>query len=409
MNWSTGDLPGIGGSYKLCPEDFFVEELPLYPCSGQGEHLYLKIEKRGLSTPEMLRQVAASLNLPAREIGYAGLKDAQAITRQWISVPANCEQRLARLNQLQCQVLATNRHDNKLRLGHLAGNRFRLLVRKPDPQAKQKADLILQRFERQGVPNRFGEQRYGLLGNSHLLGHLLLTENYTEFCQKFIGDPQRIENSKWQLAAQLFREGNLSSAARQLPAKMSNEKNLIEMIAKGRAPKAAVMAQPKPMLRLYLSALQSWLFDQLLQQRQPDLGYLQSGDLAIKHINGACFLVNDPENEQPRADHFEISPTAPLFGSKIKLAEQGPGDNERALLKQFGLRPENWKISGGLTMTGERRALRVPISAIATTEIGSDLQVEFCLPRGSYATCVLNELIKKTPAEIPPLPAAESN
>ena len=173
MNWSTGDLPGIGGSYKLCPEDFFVEELPLYPCSGQGEHLYLQIEKRGLSTPEMLRQVAASLNLPAREIGYAGLKDAQAITRQWISVPANCEQRLARLDQLQCQVLATNRHDNKLRLGHLAGNRFRLLVRKPGPQAKQKADLILQRFERQGVPNRFGEQRYGLLGNSPLLGHFL--------------------------------------------------------------------------------------------------------------------------------------------------------------------------------------------------------------------------------------------
>ena len=409
MNWSTGDLAGIGGSYKLCPEDFFVEELPLYPCSGQGEHLYLQIEKRGLSTPEMLRQIAACLNLSAREIGYAGLKDTQAITRQWISVPASAEKHLARLEQLQCLVLSSNRHDNKLRLGHLAGNRFRLRIRKPDPQAKHNADLILQQLERQGVPNRFGEQRYGLLGNSHLLGHLLLHGNYAEFCREFIGDPQRIENSKWQLAAQLFRDGDLSSAARLLPAGMSNEKNLLEMLAKGRPYKAAVLALPTPMLRLYLSALQSWLFDQLLLQRMPNLGDLQTCDLAIKHANGACFLVNEPENEQPRADQFEISPTAPLFGSKIKLAEQGPGNNERTLLKQFGLRPENWKLSGGLTMTGERRALRVPISAIATTEIGKDLQLEFCLPRGSYATSVLNELIKKTPAMIPPLPTPTSD
>ncbi len=409
MIWSTGDLPGIGGSYKLCAEDFFVEELPLYPCSGRGEHLYLQIEKRGLSTPEMLRQIAACLKLSAREIGYAGLKDAQAVTRQTISVPANCERHLAYLEQLQLRVLAVNRHDNKLRLGHLSGNRFRLRIRRPDPQAKQKADLVLRQLEKQGVPNRFGEQRYGLFGNSHRLGQLLLIGNYPEFCQEFIGDPQQIKNPKWRLAAQLFRGGNPSSAAQQLPPRMNDEKRLLEMLAQGRAPKAAVLAQPNSMLRLYLSALQSWLLDQLLQQRLPNLGALQSGDLAIKHANGACFLVDDPDCEQPRADRFEISPTAPLFGSKIKLAEQGPGDDEKRLLRQFGLRPDNWKLGGGLTMTGERRALRVPISAIATTEIDNDLQLDFCLPRGSYATSVLNELIKQTPVEIPLLPVPDSD
>ncbi len=182
MRFSTGDLPGIGGSYKLCPEDFLVEEIPLYPCSGQGEHLFLEIEKRGLSTPEMLRQVADCLKLAPREIGYAGLKDAQAITRQLISVPASCEPILTRLEQLQFKVLSVKRHDNKLRLGHLFGNRFRLRIRQPGPQAKQRADLILQQLERQGVPNRFGEQRYGLLGNSHRLGQLLLVGNYEESC-----------------------------------------------------------------------------------------------------------------------------------------------------------------------------------------------------------------------------------
>ena len=409
MIWSSGNLPGTGGSYKLCPEDFFVEELPLYPCSGQGEHLFLQIEKRGLSTPEMLRQISACLKIAPRDIGYAGLKDAQAITRQTISLPARCEKQLARLEQLQLRILSSNRHDNKLRLGHLAGNRFRLRIRKPDPQARQRADRILQHLEKQGVPNRFGEQRYGLLGNSHRLGQLLLSADYSGFCHEFIGDPQRIENSKWRRAAQLFHDGNPAAAAGQLPPRMSDEKRLLEMIARGQAPKAAVLALPKIMLRLYISALQSWLFDQLLKQRMPDLGILQAGDLALKHVNGACFLIADPKSEQSRADQFEISPTAPLFGSKIKLAEQVPGDHEHRLLKQFGLRQENWKLGDGLTMTGERRALRVPLSASATTQIEGDLQLDFCLPRGSYATSVLNEVIKQPSPEITPLQAPDSD
>jgi tRNA pseudouridine13 synthase len=409
MYWSTGDLAGIGGSYKFCPEDFFVEEIPLYPYSGQGEHLYLQLEKCGLSTPEMLRRIAACLKLPARDIGYAGLKDSQAITRQWISLPARCEPNLARLEQLQLKILASTRHDNKLRLGHLAGNRFRLRIRKPHPLAKQKAEPILQQLEKQGVPNRFGEQRYGSLGNSHRLGQLLLTGAYPEFCRELIGDPQRIDNPKWRRAAQLFRDGDICSAAQQLPPKMSVEKQLLETLIKGRTPKAAVLALPKPMLRLYLSALQSWLFDQLLLQRLPALGLVRKGDLAIKHANGACFLVEDPDAEQSRADQFEISPTAPLFGSKIKLAEGETGAGERALLKQFGLRPESWKLGNGLTMTGERRALRVPLGDISTTELGNDLQLDFSLPRGSYATSVLNEIIKQNPPEIPPLLPVESD
>ncbi len=409
MIWSSADLPGTGGSYKLCPEDFFVEELPLYPCSGQGEHLFVQIEKRGLSTPEMLRQISACLNLAPRDIGYAGLKDAQAVTRQCISLPAHCEKKLARLEQLQLQILATNRHDNKLRLGHLAGNRFRLRIRRPGPHARQRAERILQQLEKQGVPNRFGEQRYGLLGNSHRLGQRLLSGDYSGFCHEFIGAPQRIENSKWRRAAQLFHDGNPAAAAGQLPPRMSDERRLLEMLARGQAPKAAVLALPKTMLRLYISALQSWLFDQLLEQRLPDLAILQAGDLAVKHVNGACFLIVDPKTEQSRADQLEISPSAPLFGSKIKLAEQVPGDHERRLLKQFGLRQENWKLGNGLTMTGERRALRVPLSAGATTQIENDLQLDFCLPRGSYATSVLNEIIKHPPAQIPPLQVPDSD
>lgn len=409
MSLVTGELPGIGGSYKQCPEDFFVEEIPLYPCSGRGEHLYLQIEKRGLTTSEMLRRIASSFKLSEREIGYAGLKDAQAVTRQWISVPTNCEKNLARLDQLPLKILTSNRHDNKLRLGHLAGNRFRLRVADPVASAKERADQILEQLKKHGVPNRFGEQRYGLLGNSHRLGQLLITGKYPQFCHELIGDPGQIKNQEWKQAAELFRNGKISAAAQQFPSRMRDEKHLAGMLARGQSPKSAVLALPKRLLRLYLSALQSWMFDQLLLQRLPELGCLQKGDLAIKHVNGACFLVEDAVIEQPRADCFEISPTAPLFGSKVKLAEQTPGTNELALLKRVGLCPEDWKLGGGLTMSGERRALRVPISAFSTTETGKDLQLDFCLPRGSYATSVLVEVIKNDLPAVMPLDDFESD
>jgi tRNA pseudouridine13 synthase len=394
MYWMTGDLPGTGGSYKFCPEDFQVEEIPLYPCAGTGEHLYLNIEKRGLTSLEVLRQIAGCVKIQLRDIGYAGLKDAQAVTRQWISLPGHCEALLPALTQLPIKILSQTRHHNKLRLGHLAGNHFRLRVRQPRPAAKQQADQILQRLAEKGVPNHFGEQRYGLLGNSQRLGMLLLKADYPEFCREFMGDPAQIENRPWREAAEHFRAGDPAAALNKLPPRMQDERRLLEMLLQGRAPKAAVLALPQALLRLYLSALQSSLFDQLLFQRLPDLGRLYPGDLAIKHANGACFLVEDPALEQARADRFEISPTAPLFGSKLKLAEQQPGKLEKQLLADLGLCPASWSLGKGLTMNGERRALRVPLGAFTTTQIGSDLQLDFCLPRGSYATSVLQEIIK---------------
>ncbi|NOQ51678.1 MAG: tRNA pseudouridine(13) synthase TruD, partial [Desulfuromonadaceae bacterium] len=119
VNWLTADLPGTDGIYKEQPEDFQVEELPLYPCSGHGEHLYLWVEKTGVTTRELLSQVSKGLRLKEREIGYAGLKDAHARTRQMISIPAQCADRVAALQLRKAQILRQELHGNKLRLGHL--------------------------------------------------------------------------------------------------------------------------------------------------------------------------------------------------------------------------------------------------------------------------------------------------
>jgi tRNA pseudouridine13 synthase len=124
------------------------------------------------------------------------------------------------------------------------------------------------------------------------------------------------------------------------------------------------------------------------------LHQIWSGDLAYKHINGACFLVTDPAVEQPRADTFEISPTAPLFGYKTKLAENQAGLLEQSLLDKEDLTLESFHLSGGLAMSGERRPLRVPIHAPESTMDGDDLLVSFSLPKGSFATTVLAEVMK---------------
>jgi tRNA pseudouridine13 synthase len=151
---------------------------------------------------------------------------------------------------------------------------------------------------------------------------------------------------------------------------------------------------PRKLLRLYLSAYQSSLFDRLLDMRLASLERIWAGDLAYKHSNGACFLVTDAAVEQLRADTFEISATAPLYGYKTRLAEGPAGLLEQSLLDKEGLTLESFRLPGGLAMEGERRPLRVPILRPECIMAEGDLLLTFSLPKGSFATTVLAEVMK---------------
>ncbi len=135
----TADLPGVGGRIKAVPEDFEVEEIPAYPASGQGDFLYLWIEKRDMGAEYFVRQIAHRLDVSIGEVGTAGLKDRHAVTRQMVSVPARAESRLAQLDGDGVRLLNVSRHGNKLKPGHLHGNRFRILVRDAGPAAAETA------------------------------------------------------------------------------------------------------------------------------------------------------------------------------------------------------------------------------------------------------------------------------
>jgi len=402
-NYLTASLPGTGGTMRQEPADFFVEEIPLYEACGEGEHLYLTVEKSGITTFDLLRQLARALRCPEREIGYAGLKDARAVTRQTVSIPLLHSRDVAGLELPGVRILSACRHRNKLRLGHLAGNRFRIRIHRPAPEALPRAEAILGVLQDLGVPNRFGAQRYGVLGNSHRIGRAILTGDFADAIREIIGNPAEIRHPDWQAAALAYRAGNLEEALARLPRHCHPERQLLEALRAGRAPREAVLSLSRKLLRLYLSAYQSSLFDRLVDMRLNSLERLWPGDLAMKHVNGACFEVVDPAAEQPRADAFEISPTAPMYGCKIRLAGGQAGLLERSLLDKEQLTPDTFRLPGGLTMEGERRSLRVPLQEVAVQTDEDDLLIAFRLPKGSFATAVLHEVMKTTtdPTDLP--------
>ncbi|MEZ4483668.1 MAG: tRNA pseudouridine(13) synthase TruD [Syntrophotaleaceae bacterium] len=393
-DYLTEKFAGIGGSIKECQEDFRVEELPLYTPCGEGEHLYLDIEKRGLTTFELVDKLAAALGAKKQDMGYAGLKDARAVTRQTISMTGvRAEQALA-LQLDGVTVLSARYHRNKLRTGHLLGNRFTIRVRDVATDAVEKARDILHVLELTGVPNFFGEQRYGVLGNSHLVGKAILEEDYDQAVRQIIGDPAAIRHPEWRRAAEAFVAGDLAEARKLLPRGMGNEARLLGQLADGRSPRQVVFRLPHKLLRLYLSAYQSFLFDRIVTMRLASIDSLWPGDLAYKHDNGACFLVTDPDAEQPRADRLEISPSGPLYGYKMTSAQGQAGILEESLLTKSGLTGDSFRLARGLSLEGARRPLRVPMQEVSASDDNGHLLLSFNLPKGSYATSVLREVMK---------------
>jgi len=257
------------------PEDFRVEEIALYPASGMGEHLFVLVEKRDLTTPEMIGRLAAALDLDAREIGRAGLKDRRAITRQWISLPRRAaEGRLEALDVEGLRILEARPHGNKLRPGHLAGNRFSLFLAGDESEGFLRRRL--DELREKGLPNYFGPQRFGARGDNHLEG-----------------------------------------------------RRLLEAARKPRGARAKLLA----------NAWQSCLFNRVLAERLEALDRLLPGDLAWIHGKGAVFRVEDPEVEAGRVAALEISPSGPLPGKKMSVPAGEAGRLERRLLEEVGWTP----------------------------------------------------------------------
>ncbi|MDR9454978.1 MAG: tRNA pseudouridine(13) synthase TruD [Spiribacter sp.] len=318
------------------PEDFQVTEVLGYRADGEGPHLLVEIEKCGLSTADAMQQLARAWDCPRREMGYAGRKDRQAVTRQWLSVPWPVNAALPETGPIGegLVVLSVERHRRKLRIGALQGNRFRLTLREAnlDPGA---VSSRLARMARCGVPNYFGPQRFGRGGR------------------------------------------NLSAA--------------VDWLTGGRRPRG------RGDRSMQLSALRSEVFNRVLAARVLDGSWNQAiaDDLMVLDGRGSLF----PAREEPadslarRMAGLHVHATGPLPGRRadalrLPAALADWEDKQTPCLAA---------AVDGLTAQGvdaARRALRLSVGELAWAWPAPQTLVITCrLPRGAYATTVLRELV----------------
>jgi tRNA pseudouridine13 synthase len=389
----TSGLPGTGGRIKVKRADFHVRELPLYTPGGQGDHTYVTIEKEGLTTFRAISRIAQALRINPRAIGYAGLKDAHAVTVQMLSLGDVDPAQVRSLDLPGIRVLDINRHTNKLKIGHLRGNQFTIRVRDVIASALPAAQAILDVLERRGVPNYFGKQRFGLRSDTHLLGRALVRRDAKDLVHRLVGMPHPAESPVVQHARQLFDAGDLAASLAAWPHHMENERRVVRcLLDRPDNWERAARSVPAKMRKFFVSAYQSALFNRILARRLDTLGQLQVGDLANIHGRRTVFLVEDLAAEQPRADRLEISPSGPLYGYKVTMARGAPGEMEQQVLEEEALVLEDMRIRG-MKLRGARRPLRIPLREVALEE-DEGLVLSFSLPPGCYATTVLTEVMK---------------
>jgi tRNA pseudouridine13 synthase len=331
----TGELPGSGGTLRASPEDFRVDEQPAYLPSGEGPHLYVRVEKRGRTTRDALRHLAHALGVADRDAGYAGMKDKVAVTTQWLSFPTAKDPDPRALEADGLRVLEVSRHANKLRPGHVRANRFRIVVRGGElARARACADAL----EARGLPNFFGPQRFGAEGRNAEVGRALLRGEAT--------------------------------------------------------PEARRAGRDRFLRRLSISAYQAELFNRWLAARMADglFAAALAGDVMKKLDSGGLFTCEDPAADGPRVARFEISPAGPMFGHKLRPAAGEALAREERLLAEEGIALDEFARGGG-EAEGTRRAARLRV-AVALEPLEDGYAAGFELPKGSYATVVLRELMK---------------
>jgi tRNA pseudouridine13 synthase len=330
--------PALRGVIRAEAEDFQVRELPLVEPEGSGNHLWLEIEKRNANTHWVAERLAEAAAVPVRDVGYAGMKDRRAVTTQWFSIGMQEAGNDDWQNWIipDVRVLQAKRHARKLQRGALRGNRFRIRVRALSGDADG-LDERLDRLAARGVPNYFGPQRFGHQGRNFARG------------------------ARW-----LEQGGRLRRAKRSL----------------------------------YLSAVRSALFNDVLSERvrQSNWDRLIDGDIAQLNGSRALFACALPDADlERRCAEFDIHPTGPLPGSGGLQPARDAAVLETDVLRQHD---DLLAALGRARAESGRRSLRVALTSFEWDHGDSELELRFDLPAGSYATAVLRELVSLSDGSI---------
>lgn len=324
--------PLATGTMKLSPEDFKVDEILGFELTGEGEHLFMLVEKSNLTTEDIVKAIAQQTKYSPKAISYAGLKDRQALTTQWLSLHCPGED-IANVNELSgsgWRILDSTRHLKKLKIGALEGNSFQLILR--DIQGIDEVEKRLLQVKQYGVPNYFGLQRFGFGGQNLLKAQRVLFENY------------KIKDH--------FLRG------------------------------------------MYYSSARSFLFNRILSQRVETQSWNKalSGDvMQLAGTNSVFNLEAVDDLIKQRIEAFDISPAAPLWGRGDERCSGDALANQAIALDGY----KKWCVAleqHRLDKAYRSQILRAKNLRWEWQE--NNVCLEFSLPAGSYATSIVRELIE---------------
>ena len=402
---------GIGGTIRNQYEDFYVEELPEITPSGEGPNIYIWIEKIGRTTLDVVLDISRDLHISRKRMGFAGMKDKKARTRQWICVSNMQSQeefdKVKNLDIYKTDFLKIVRGQKKLRMGQLKGNKFKILIRDIDDIEKscETANEVLAELQLKGVPNYFGWQRFGKpRTNTHLVGEALVENDLKKAVGRYIGNPTEEEHEENQMARQAYDDGDLEKSLKLMGKGMRYEKMMIRQLIKDskkgeltdKSYKNALYALPKPLQRMFVHAYQSFLFNEAVSRRVAmGIDKYIEGDIIIDNEEHIVY-DKTPEEYQKLMDDFKVNPTSPLYGTKVPYAGGAVGEMEENILNSYHLKKEDFEVPKmpRLGSHGLRRSMRFQVWDASATPTDEGVLCEFSINKGSYATAVLREIMK---------------
>lgn len=402
LPYLTSDIEGIGGAIKTYEDDFVVEEIPLRKVDGQGGYTYALLEKRDITTMDALSAIARALGITRKEIGFAGHKDSRAVARQWISVENIEPKKLKSLALPGVKIIQFGRCSEGLRAGMLAGNKFIVRLRKfnsPVEQAVKIAEKIIAELIGRGTPNYFGPQRFGLRNDTHILGRAVAKGDCELFIDTFLGVAETQESPVIARAREFYKKGDYKKSYSLWPYVYADQRRALKtLIQRKGSKKQAYHVVDKNLKGFFVSAYQSYLFNQAAASRMPDIDKIITGDIAYDHAGKEFFRVENSDAGKLRCRNFQISPTGPLFGGQMMKLNPPAADIENRVIESAELTDRDFQQMGEYGAKGARRALRFQPQNTAVSagrdKNGHYIELRFELDSGCYATCLIREITK---------------
>ena len=408
IGYYAADCVGIGGKLRTVPEDFIVEELPI-TFTNTGPYTICRLTKKSWEHQHAVREITNRLHISPKRFGWAGTKDRNAVTTQYVSLYDVQKEQIEALAIKDIEITPVATHQFSLGLGNLEGNRFRLTLRgcEEDGLAEKTAEITA--AVKTGIPNYFGLQRFGALKPiTHRMGYHILRGEYKEAVDLYVGDAFPYESDEIKKARARFREtGDAKEALHDLPVHLSYERIMLDSLMKKRGDfGAALQALPPKLLSMFVSAYQSWLFNMAVSARcgeETPLNEPRIGEHLI-FANGRVDRVT--EKNLPTARQHMKRGRCFVVGwmpGKTLPVAAGPLEEEMfALMEKDGITMQDFDLAAAFVKTnydGFHR--RISLEAdVAAEVLGTDVVLSFTLPPGHYATTVAREYMQADPASM---------